>query len=258
MHPQVNIALQAARDAAEALAHSSDRLDRVKILNSDPAEFLTSMDLDAEKTILYHLEKAYPEHSFLSRASGLKQGKSGEPLWLIDPLVGNKNFAGGYPQFAVSVACQIAGKIEHAVIINPLVREEYIASRGRGAQLNSRRLRVGKATEIDNCLISLDGDRADQIEIDMHRGIIAANAHARISGCTPLDILNTACNRTQGGWAQIEPPCSLAAANLILQEAGGLIGSESGSPDLSNASELIFGNPKTFKQLSQIRSGLNK
>ncbi|MBT3530575.1 MAG: inositol monophosphatase [Gammaproteobacteria bacterium] len=256
MLPLVNIALQAARDAAEALAHSSDRLDRVKVINNDPAEFLTSMDLASEKTILYHLEKAYPDHSFHSRASGLKQGKSGEPTWLIDPLLGNMNFAGGYPQFAVSVACQIDGVVQHAVVISPLVREEYTASRGRGTQLNSRRLRVGQATEISDCLISLDGDIADEVAVSMHREIMAANARPRISGCTPLDILNTACNRTQGGWAQTEPACSLAAVNLILQEAGGLIGSESGSPDLSSASELIFGNPKTFKQLTQIRSGL--
>jgi myo-inositol-1(or 4)-monophosphatase len=256
MHPQVNIALQAARDAAEALAHSSDRLDRVKILNSDAGEFLTSMDLDAEKTILYHLEKAYPEHSFNSRSSGLKKGKDGEPVWLIDPLLGNRNFAGGYPQFAVSLACQIDGVIEHAVIINPLVREEYIASRGRGAQLNSRRLRVGKATEISNCLISLDGDHGGDISTGMYQGIIAADARPRISGCTALDILNTASNRSQGGWAQIEHPCTLAAARLILKEAGGLIGAENGSPDIENANELIFGNPKTFKQLTQIRASL--
>ena len=92
MHPLLNIALQAARDAAEAIAHSSDRLDRIKIINDDPDNFLTSMDLEAEKTIIYHLEKAHPEHSFHSRASGLREGENKNTVWLIDPLVGNRNF----------------------------------------------------------------------------------------------------------------------------------------------------------------------
>ncbi len=258
MHPLVNIALQAARDAAEALAHSSDRLDRIKIINDDPSNFLTSMDLEAEKTIFYHLEKSYPEHSFHSRASGLREGEKKDTVWLIDPLLGNRNFATGYTQFAVSIACQVEGVVQHAVIINPLLREEFVASRGAGARLNSHRIRVGRRTEIQGSLVSLNVDAVPrELALGLQGEIMNAGASPRISGCTALDIVQTAADRVQGGWGSNDNKTTLAAAKLILQEAGGLLGSESGNPDLNTASELLFGNPKIFKQLSKLRQGLS-
>lgn len=257
MHPLVNIALQAVRDAAEALAHSSDRLDRVKIINDTPSAFLTSMDLEAEKTIYYHLEKAHPDHSFHSRASGLKEGSNKDVVWLIDPLLGNRNFATGYTQFGISVACQIEGVVQHAIISCPLLGEEFIASRGSGVRMNAQRLRVGSRTEIQDSLISLNLDTANpEVGLAMQREIMQAGASPRISGCTALDLIQTASNRTQGGWAPTESAITLAAARLILQEAGGLLGSETGNPELNSGSELIFGNPKIFKQLARMRQGL--
>lgn len=258
MHPLVNIALQAVRDAAEALAHSSDRLDRVKILNDDPASFLTSMDLEAEKTLIYHLEKAHPDHSFDSRASGIRQGSNSDIVWLIDPLLGNRNFATGYTQFGISIACQVEGVVQHGIISCPLLGEEFIASRGSGARLNAQRLRVGSRTDVQGSLISLnlDGSSSDT-GFAMQREIMQAGANPRISGCTALDLVQTASNRTQGGWAPGEAKTTLAAAKLILQEAGGLLGSETGNPELDSGSELLFGNPKIFKQLARIRNSLS-
>lgn len=257
MHPLVNIALQAVRDAAEALAHSSDRLDRVKIINDDPAGFLTSMDLEIEKTIFYHLEKAHPDHSFHSRASGIREGDNKDIVWLIDPLLGNRNFATGYTQFGISIACQVEGVVQHAIISCPLLGEEFIASRGSGVRMNAQRLRVGNRTEVQGSLISLNLDAAAaDIGLAMQSEIMQAGANPRISGCTALDLVQTASNRTQGGWAPMESNITLAAAKLILQEAGGLLGSETGNPEVNSGSELIFGNPKIFKQLARIRQGL--
>jgi myo-inositol-1(or 4)-monophosphatase len=257
MHPLVNIALQAARDAAEALAHSSERLDRIKIINDEPSTFLTSMDLEAEKTILYNIEKSYPDHSFHSRASGFQEGKNKETVWLIDPLLGNRNFATGYTQFGVSLACQIEGVVQHAVIICPMLREEFIASRGAGARMNSHRIRVGKRTEAKGSLVSLNVDGiAEELSLGMQKEIMNAGASPRISGCTALDLVQVASDRMQGGWAANTDKLTLAAAKLILQEAGGLLGSESGNPDLNTANELLFGNPKVFKQLNQLRQSL--
>jgi len=257
MHPLLNIALQAARDAAEAIAHSSDRLDRIKIINDDPAHFLTSMDLEAEKTIFYHLEKAYPEHSFHSRASGLKQGENKNTIWLIDPLIGNRNFATGYTQFAVSLACQIDGVVQHAILLCPLLREEFIATRGAGARLNSHRIRVGKRTEIQGSLIGINPDGMQQdVALGLQTEFMNAGASPRISGCTALDMVQIAADRMQGGCGANENMLSLAAAKLILQEAGGLLGSENGNPNLTDAKELLYGNPKIYKQLSMLRKGL--
>jgi myo-inositol-1(or 4)-monophosphatase len=257
MHPLLNIALQAARDAAEAIAHSSDRLDRIKIINDDPAHFLTSMDLEAEKTIFYHLEKAHPEHSFHSRASGLKQGENKDTVWLIDPLIGNRNFATGYTQFGVSLACQIEGVVQHAILVCPLLREEFIATRGAGARLNSHRIRVGKRTEIQGSLIGINPEGMPQdVAVGLQTEFMTAGASPRISGCTALDMVQIAADRMQGGCSANENMLTLAAAKLILQEAGGLLGSENGNPNLTDATELLYGNPKIYKQLSMLRKSI--
>jgi len=257
MHPMINIALKAARDAAEAIAHSSDRLDRIKVINDEPDSFLTSMDLDSDKTLQYHLLKSYPDHSIDSRATGLRAGARKDIVWLIDPLIGNRNFARGYTQFAVSLACKVDGVIQHAAVICPMTNEEFVASRGGGAQLNSRRLRVGRETElVAGALVGLNGE-ADDIEtlLDLQRAVVAAGARVRISGCIALDIVSTAADRLQGGWApnDAEAGHSIDAAALILKEAGGLIGSELASPDYSSAQELLFANPKILKQMVKLR-----
>lgn len=257
MHPMINIALKAARDAAEAIAHSSDRLDRIKVIDDSPSSFLTSMDLDSDKTLQYHLLKAYPDHSIDSRATGLREGARKDVLWLLDPLIGNRNFARGYTQFAVSLACKIDGVIQHAAVVCPMTNEEFVASRGGGAQLNSRRLRVGRETElVPGALVGLNGE-VEELDalLAMQRALVEAGARPRISGCTALDIVSTAADRLQGGWAPNEGGTnhSLAAAALVLQEAGGLIGSELASPDYSDAKELLFANPKILKQLVKLR-----
>jgi myo-inositol-1(or 4)-monophosphatase len=250
----INLALQAARDAAEAIAHSSDRLDRVKIINDDPDKFMTSMDQAADKTVLYHLQKAHPEHSYHSRVSGFSEGENKDVVWLIDPLIGNKNFAAGQTQFGVSVACQIEGVIKHGVIICPMTREEYVATRGTGARLNAHRLRVGNSTDFDNTLISLNSERLEsEIFLSLQRKLLNNGVSPRITGCTAIDIIQTATDRLQGGWAANENRTSLAAASLILQEAGGLLASEAGNPDYSSATELVFANPKLFKNLLKLR-----
>lgn len=254
MHPMVTIALRAARDAAEAIALSSDRLDRVQVIDDSPAGFLTSMDQISDKSVLYHLEKAYPGHSFHSRVSGYKKGKGEDVVWLIDPLLGNRNFAAGYTQFAVSVACQVNGVVKHAVVVCPLSGEEFVASRGDGAQLNSRRIRVSDKHEFPSALISLNPENLPtQTIIGFQSLLIDRGAQPRISGCTALDMLYCASNRVLGGWASSVDTTSLAAANLILHEAGGLMGSEAGDPDFTKGKELIFANPKFFKILLKAR-----
>lgn len=255
MNPTLNVALKAARDAAEAIAHASDRLDRIKILNADPGNFLTSLDLEAEKTLKFHILKSFPEHSIKSRTSDSVEGKKESIIWLIDPLIGNRNFAAGYTQFGVSIACQIEGIIQHAVVITPMTNEEFTASRGDGAQLNARRLRTGNATEISaGSLVGLESPlTVNEIHLQFQKNLLRLGADLRISGCPAIDIVNTAAGRQVGGWATQQPKTSIAAASLILHESGGLLGNENASPDWSSGNELIYGNLKTFKQLSKIR-----
>jgi len=257
MHALVNIALRAARDAAEALAHSSDRLDRVKIIDDHPDRFLTSMDRDADRTILYHLQKVYPSHGYFSRVSGPGGDLSSNTHWLIEPCLGNRNFASGYPQFGVSIACRINGIVSHGVIICPLLREEYRASRGDGAQLNSRRLRVDSGTELAATMIGLDpGHLAAKPLIALQEALMEIGAIPRISGDGSLDIVQASSGRLAGGWCAGKADTGLGAAHLILTEAGGLLGNEQGNPDLRGSSELVYGGPKIFKALIKLRQSL--
>ena len=250
MHPLVNIALRAANDAGDALAHKIDRLDRIKVLDSDPQSFMTSADHDGDKTLLYHIQKAHPTHSILSRVSGLHEGEEGSPLWLIDPLVGNKNFAHGYTRFGVSIAIRKGDVTEHAVLVSPMQREEFTASRGKGAQLNNHRIRVDAKADIDQALLGLNEQALDPAQFSAFQmALFEAGANPRMSGCNALDLADAACGRLLGGWFRKQNEPSIAAAAMILLESGGYIGSENGNPHLGAESELIFGNAKTFKEL---------
>lgn len=254
MHPLINIALRAARDAAESLAHRVERLDKVQILDASPSDFRTNLDIDADKSIIYHLQKSYPEHGIVSRVSGAHEGKPGEPIWLIDPVLGSRNLANAYPQVGVSVAVQIKEVVSHAVLICPMQHEEYVASRGAGAQMNSRRIRVDESSELSNGLIGLNEHGLDQQKfLDMQHALLRANASPRMSGCSAIDMVATASGKLQGGWCQRLEDTTMAAASLILQEAGGLIGTEDGNPRVSSGSELLFANAKLFKQLIKLR-----
>ena len=254
MHALVNIALRAARDAAESLAHRVDRLDRVQILDDRPGSFQTSLDADADKALLYHLQKTYPEHGIQSRISGHHEGKEGEPVWLIDPVLGSRNLANGYPHFGVSLAAQIKGVISHAVVVCPMFNEEYIASRGTGAQMNSRRIRVSDSTEIEKSLLGINELGLDQkVFIAFQNALLTAQASPRLSGCSALDMLAVASGKLQGGWSEQLNECSNAAASLILKEAGGLIGTEEGNPRMESGKEMLFANAKMFKQLVKLR-----
>ena len=259
MHAFLNTAIHAARDAAEAIAHSSDRLDRVRIFEATDSTVTTNIDHDSEQTILYHIQKAYPQHSIQSRLCGYIKGEDENTLWLIDPLVGSKNFVNGFTHFCVSIACKIGDKINHAVVINPMQREEYTASRGAGAQLNSRRLRVSDTESLDEAFVCLDPHAKPEhrgVLTDLQQQLLTRNCHIRQTGASALDIAWVAAGKLDAGWLSNTGHESLAAVQLIMQESGGFISDITGNPDITNAGELVFGNPKCFKQLLQLRTAL--
>jgi myo-inositol-1(or 4)-monophosphatase len=153
MEPMINIALRAARKAGENIVRASDDLERFEVRAKGVNNFVSDVDIAAEKEIIYHLHKAYPEHAILGEETGLSGDADAEYRWVIDPLDGTTNFIRGIPHYAVSIACLSKGKLEHAVIVDPVRREEFTASRGRGAQLNGRRIRVSNLTSLDGALL---------------------------------------------------------------------------------------------------------
>ncbi len=252
MQPLINMALRAARAASELLLQQVDRRDRLQIVSDDGDSFVTSADQESEKTILYHLQKAYPQDSFISRVGLTIDGDSGT-TWLIDPLIGSRNFYHGHPLFGIGIACKSGAVVEHSVLLIPMLGEEYWASRGAGAQLNSRRIRVGTATELKGTLVAIHHRESGE---SLASDLLENGATVRSSGAPAIDLVYTAADKLQAGWMQLQASPGLDAALLILKEAGGLACSESGHPDPQQGKELLFANPRLCKQLLHLRQGV--
>jgi myo-inositol-1(or 4)-monophosphatase len=149
MEPMTNIALRAARRAGELIVRAADELDRVDVHAKAANDFVTQVDLQSEQEIVRQLRRAYPDHAILGEESGRSGPDDAEYTWIIDPLDGTTNFIRGIPHFAVSIGCMKGRRLEHAVIVDPVRREEFTASRGKGAQLNGHRIRVSKLTSLN-------------------------------------------------------------------------------------------------------------
>ncbi|MGH8360519.1 MAG: type III secretion system regulator SuhB, partial [Pseudomonas sp.] len=208
MQPMLNIALRAARSASELIFRSIERLDTIKVDEKDAKDYVSEVDRAAEQKIIDALRKAYPTHGILGEETGLHKG-SGEGedyLWIIDPLDGTTNFLRGIPHFAVSIACKYRGRLEHAVVLDPVRQEEFTASRGRGAQLNGRRLRVSGRTSLDGALLGTGfpfrDDQMDNLEnyLGMFRALVGQTAGIRRAGAASLDLAYVAAGRFDAFW----------------------------------------------------------
>ena len=257
MEPMVNIALRAARKAGENIGRAADDLDRIDVQAKGANDFVTEVDVAAEQEIIYHLHKAYPDHAILGEEGGLVGDEDAEYRWLIDPLDGTTNFIRGIPHYAVSIACLRNGKVEHAVIVDPVRREEFTASRGRGAQLNGRRLRVSKLASLDGALLGTGipfKDHCDDRLEPYARSIqvLAAQcAGIRRAGAAALDLAYVAAGRLDAFWEIGLSPWDIAAGALLVREAGGLVADINGSDNYLQSGNVVCGNPKCFKAVLQ-------
>src|SRR5690606_24393195 len=194
MEPMITIALKAARKAGEIIERTFERPDTVREEAKGRNDYVSDVDKKAEKEIIYQLSKAYPDHKFLGEEGGVVGDPNSEYEWIIDPLDGTTDFLHGIPQFAVSIACRYRGNLEHAIVLDPIKREEFTASRGRGAMLNGRRLRVSALTSLDGALIGT-GIPFNELTLDViddylacMREIAGLTAGIRRAGSAALDL----------------------------------------------------------------------
>mgnify|MGYP001812506177 FL=1 len=148
----VNIAVRAARAAGDIIVRNMDRLDRIKVVTKQNNDFVSNVDHLAEEIIISTIKQAYPDHGILAEESG-KQAESSEFQWIIDPLDGTTNYLHGFPQFAVSIALKHKDRLEVGVIYDPVSQELFTASRGNGAMLNDRKIRVTSHKGLQNALL---------------------------------------------------------------------------------------------------------
>ena len=258
MEPMLNIALRAARSAATLIERAWERTDVLSFEEKGRNDFVTEVDKASEQELIYHLRKAYPKHSFRAEESGLIEGADPDYEWIIDPLDGTTNFIHGIPQFAISIACRYRGQIEHAVILDPIKREEFTASRGRGAALNGRRIRVSKRPGLDGALIGtgipFNGYSYENIApyLAALSEIAGKTAGVRRPGAAALDLAYVAAGRFDGFWEMNLNSWDIAAGSLLVREAGGLSSDFKGGNSYLESGDIVCGSPKVFKPLLQI------
>ena len=253
MHPTLNIAIKAARNAGNVIVRSMDQLDTLSVSTKGRNDFVSEVDKQAEQEIIKVIRKTYPSHGILAEESGSHEGD--EYLWIIDPLDGTTNFLHGFPQFAVSIALQHKGRLEHAVIYDPLRQELFSATRGSGAQLNERRIRVSNAKGLEGSLLGTGFPFRDMGFLDNYieilKTIMPQAAGVRRPGSAALDLAYVAAGRLDGFWEFGLKPWDLAAGALIIQEAGGLLSDFDGGSDYLKSGNVVAGNAKILKALLQ-------
>ena len=257
MEPMINIALRAARKAGENIVRASDDLDRYDVKAKGVNNFVTEVDVAADKEIVYHLNKAYPDHAVLGEETGLTGREDAEYPWVIDPLDGTTNFNRGIPHYAVSNACFHRDRVEHAVVVDPERREEFIASRGRGAQLNGRRIRVSSLKSLDGALhgtgIPFRNHCDDRLAAYAKSLELLAGqcAGIRRAGAASLDVAYVAAGRLDAFWEIGLAEWDIAAGALLVREAGGLVTDVDGRDSYLETGNIVCGNPKCFKSVLQ-------
>ncbi len=254
-NPFINIATTAARSAGTIIVRALDRLDKIKVSEKQPNDYVTEIDQAAEKEIIATIRKAYPNHGIIAEESG-ESLSDDDYVWIIDPLDGTRNFIHGLPQFAVSIAVSYRGKIEHGVIYDPIRQELFIASRGKGAQVNDRRMRVSTHKNLDECLLGTGFPfRHSPAHIEAYtkslNSIIPLCGDVRRAGAATLDLAYVAAGRLDGFWEMGLKPWDVAAGSLMIREAGGLVCDFAGTENYLDNGNIVAANPKILKLLLQ-------
>jgi myo-inositol-1(or 4)-monophosphatase len=263
LHPMLNIAVKAARAAGAIINRAALDLEVLKVGTKGPNDFVSEVDRAAEQVIIQTLLDAYPGHGILAEESGREHGaKHSEFVWIIDPLDGTTNFLHGFPVYAVSIALAHRGAVQQAVVYDPTRNDLFFASKGRGAFLNDRRLRVSKRTRLSDSLIGTGFPfrRGDNFKryVKMFEEVMQHSAGLRRPGAAALDLCYVAAGYYDGFFETGLSPWDVAAGSLIVTEAGGLIGNFTGEADFLYQREIVAGNPKVYGQLVQILAPYTK
>ena len=263
LHPMLNVAVKAARAAGAIINRAALDVEAVRISQKQVNDFVTEVDHASEAAIIETLLTAFPDHGILAEESGREHGNQrADHIWIIDPLDGTTNFIHGFPVYCVSIALEVRGKIEQAVVYDPTRNDLFTATKGRGAYMNDRRLRVSKRIRLQDCLISTGfpfrpGDNF-QNYLKMMGDVMQRTAGMRRPGAAALDLAYVAAGFTDGFFETGLQPWDVAAGSLLVTEAGGLVGNFTGEADFLEQKECLAGNPKIYGQLVSILGKYSK
>ncbi|MET0029254.1 MAG: inositol monophosphatase family protein [Candidatus Thiodiazotropha sp.] len=260
MNPMVTIAVRAAREAGRIITRSFDRLDRLTIADKGNNDFVTEVDRNSEAAIIEVLREKYPHHAILAEESGQHQGD--EYQWVIDPLDGTTNYLHGFPQFSVSIALKVKGRLEIGVVYDPIREEMFTASRGEGALLNDRKIRVTNRKGLNGALLGTGIPYRDFRFIDNYLGmmkdLLKDSAGVRRPGSAALDFAYLAAGRIDGFWELGLSEWDFAAGAVLVREAGGLVTDIGGGERFLETGNVLAGNMKVHNaMLKRILPHLN-
>lgn len=254
MQALLNTAFKGARKASQIILHKFDRLDTITIKEKNINDFVSEVDHASEQAIIETLKEAYPEHSILSEEFGVVEGNPNEQ-WIIDPLDGTTNFIHGVPHFCISIAFKQDGKLEHGLVYDPIRQELFTASRGKGARLNDKRIRVSGCSNISHALIGTGFPVRQHQQLGhylkMFESIFTKSSGIRRNGAAALDLAYVAAGRFDGFWELCLQPWDIAAGTLLIQEAGGLVSDLYGNNTFMESGNIVAGNSKVFKAMLQ-------
>ncbi|MEW4982686.1 MAG: inositol monophosphatase family protein [Cycloclasticus sp.] len=252
MHPMLNIAIRAARQAGDIIIRSADSIDTLKITIKSQNDYATEIDKRAEEEIIHTLLTAYPDHGVLAEESGYLNEEA-EYIWIIDPLDGTTNYMHGFPHYAVSIALKKGNTIEQAVIYDPVRQDLFTATRGKGAMLNNRRLRVGRQRKIEGSFLGtgfpFKNNKNIDPYLDIFRDIFSITSGVRRAGAASLDLAYVAAGKLDGFFEIGLKPWDFAAGILLIQEAGGVVTDFSNNHDYFKTGNIVCGNPKMHSAL---------
>ncbi|MET0109476.1 MAG: inositol monophosphatase family protein [Candidatus Thiodiazotropha sp.] len=251
MNPMLTIAVRAAREAGRIITRNFNRIDRLTISDKGSNDFVSEVDRNAEAVIINLLREKYPHHAILAEESG-KQGAD-DYIWIIDPLDGTTNFLHGFPQFAVSIALKIKGRLEVGVVYDPVSEEMYTACRGEGALLNDKKIRVSGRKGLNGALLGTGLPYRDFRFTDNYMGMLKAliqdSAGVRRPGSAALDFAYVAAGRMDGFWELGLREWDFAAGTLLVREAGGLVTDIGGGERYLETGNVIAGNIKVHNAM---------
>lgn len=254
MHPLVNIAIKAIRNASKIILRATDRLDTIRIEEKNHNDFVTDIDQQAEQIIIQTIHESYPDHAILGEESGAS-GTS-DYTWIIDPIDGTSNFLHGHPHFCTAIGIKYKNRIEHGIIYDHLRQELFTATFGGGSFLNDRRIRVATRKQFAGSLIATGFGNKTIKNIEIYLKILAAilpqAAGIRRSGSAALDAAYVACGRVDGFWEMNLAPWDIAAGALIIQEAGGIVTDFEGTSNYLTTGNLIAGNQYLSKTILEV------
>jgi len=259
MHPMLNTAIKAARKAGAVIQRGARDLDRLTVTSKGPKDFVSEVDRGAEAAIVETLLEAYPDHGILAEEGTVNSKvKNPDNIWIIDPLDGTTNFLHGLPQYCVSIALQHKGIVTQGVVYDPNRNDLFTATRGAGAYLNDRRLRVSRRTRMDESLVATgfpfrDGSMVETY-LDMMRDMIHKTAGIRRAGAAALDLAHVAAGWYEGFWEVGLNPWDMAAGSLLVTEAGGLVTDMLGEDAYLQNGSIIAAAPKVLPQMLQTLS----